>query len=115
MNGAAPGLGRQRLSGNELVRLAGIHPTRADVTFNLPGDRPQLWIEPPGCPAIEVESLLETISLEPDEDRLTLVWSGRLEVACRYPAAELGLVRHRVVWPLPEPPGSRVDHLSDAS
>lgn len=98
-NGAAPGLARARLRGDEPVLLRHLHGQHAELAFALPGEIPELRIQPPGCPVLELEAALDTIYLEPEHDRVSLIWSGSLEVASRYPAEELAAVQHVVRWP----------------
>ena len=98
-NGAAPGLARVRLRGDEPAKLVHLHPAHRELTFRLPGDVPELRIQPPGCPALDLEAQLDTVYLEPDVDRVSLIWSGSLRVASRYPASELSSVQHFVRWP----------------
>ena len=97
-NGAAPGLAKKRLKGNEVVRLVHLHYKFRELIFQLPGEQPRLKIQPPGCPKMELEPLLDTIYIEPSYDRVSLVWSGSLSVACRYPEHEFAQVGHEVVW-----------------
>jgi hypothetical protein len=75
-----------------------MHPTRREFAFRLPGDRPELSIQPPGCPVLPLEAALDSVCLEPDRERVSLVWSGSLRVASRYPGPELAQVKHTVVW-----------------
>lgn len=98
-NGAVPGLAKLRLQGDEPVVLTCLHHRHRELTFRLPAERPELRIQPPGCPALEVEPALDTVYIEPDADRISLVWTGSLQVASRYPPDELNAVEHSVRWP----------------
>jgi len=98
-NGAVPGLARLRLRGDEPVRLVHLHPNERELVFRLPGEVPELRLQPPGCPILELEPALDTVYLEPDCDSVSLIWSGSLQVASRYPPEELAQVEHRVRWP----------------
>jgi len=97
-NGAAPGLSRVRLVGGEPVRLVHLHPSLRELVFRLPQEQPELTIQPPGCPVLPLEAMLDTVHIEPDRGRLSLVWSGSLRVASRYPPDDLAQVKHMVKW-----------------
>lgn len=97
-NGAAPGLARVRLVGDEPVRVVHLHPRLRELSFRLPGERPAIRIGPPGCPMLEIEPALDTVYLEPGAERVCLVWSGSLRVACRYPPDDFEQVKHDVRW-----------------
>jgi hypothetical protein len=95
---APVGLCGARLRGDEPVRLTGLHPSREVVDFHLPGERPRLWIEPPGCGACELEPFLAGVHLAPDEERVTLTWAASLEVAAEYPDDLCLSMRRAVRW-----------------
>jgi hypothetical protein len=97
-NGGAPGLARVRLKGGEPVRITHMHPERRETSFRLPEDKPELSIRPPGCPVIPLEPALDTVYLEPNRERVSLVWSGSVPVASQYPPLELAQVEHAVRW-----------------
>lgn len=98
-NCAAPGLGQQRLEGGERVALSNLHPRHELLEFDLPGDRPRMLIEPPNVPARELLPQLQTVLLEPDEDRVTLTWAGALEVAMAFPPEMCLAMRRVITWP----------------
>lgn len=97
-SGAAPGLGTRRLKGDEEVRLMNMHPELPELVFRLPPVLPTLTIQPPGCPIIPLEPALDTVYIEPHRNRLSLVWSGSIPVACRYPEHDFEQVKHGVQW-----------------
>ncbi|MEJ7731855.1 MAG: DUF2169 domain-containing protein [Polyangiaceae bacterium] len=82
-----------RFVGGETVSLLNLHPERELVHFQLPRTKPQLLVEPPGCRAREVEPLLQTVRIEPDQGRVTLTWAGKLQVA--FPFSEEDCARMR--------------------
>jgi hypothetical protein len=97
-NSAPAGLAVCRLEGAERVSLWNMHAQHELLEFDLPDDRPQLLIEPPGVAARELRPLLQTVLIEPDHDRVTLTWAGVLPVALPYPAEMVASMRHAVVW-----------------
>jgi hypothetical protein len=98
-NAAPAGLAVCRLTGGERVQLWNLHPAHAFLELDLPGDVPEIVIEPPGVAPRRLAPLLQTVLIEPDEDRVTLTWAGVLEVAAPYPEEMIAAMRHGVVWP----------------
>jgi len=88
-----------RLRGGEEVRLDNLHPTWRHIRTNLPSDAPIVRMQPPGCPWFDLEPQLDTVVLDLDAERLSMVWSAKLEVAGRYPDDELAQVVAEVRWP----------------
>jgi hypothetical protein len=95
---APTGLAVCRLAGGERVKLQNIHPEHERLEFDLPDEKPRLLIEPRGCPASEVLSFLATVLLEPEAERVTLTWAGKMEVAMPYPEEALKSVRHAATF-----------------
>src|SRR6185437_5110108 len=69
-NCAPAGLAVCRLEGGERVSVWNMHARHELLEFELPGDRPKLLLEPPGVAARELPALLQTVLVEPDEDRV---------------------------------------------
>ncbi len=88
-----------RLRGGEDIRLDNLHPTWRHIRTNLPSDAPLVRLQPPGCPWFELEPQLDTVVLDLDAKRLSMVWSAKLEVAGKYPDDELAQVVAEVRWP----------------
>jgi hypothetical protein len=97
-NAAPAGLSVARLQGGERVMLHNLHPSHPRLEFDLPGERPRLIIEPPGVGARELDPLLQTVFLYPDDLRVELTWAGALEVAMPYPEAMVKEMRRAALW-----------------
>ncbi len=97
-NAAAPGLGIARLKGNEKVTLWHLSARAEVLELGLPAERPQILIEPPGTRTFELDPVLGTVLIEPDEERVTMTWTGALPVAAPYRADQCEEMRHAVVW-----------------
>jgi hypothetical protein len=95
---AAPGLGIQRLRGGERVTLVHLHPAHERLEFEIPRHSPRMRIEPPNAGARDLLPLLQTVLIEPDDDRLTLTWVGRLDVAAPFSGEMLQRMGHRIGW-----------------
>lgn len=74
--GAAPGLARERLRGDEPVVLQNLHPTIAELAFELPGEAPRFSVRPPDIKVFTPKPVLQTVRIEPDLGRVSLVWAG---------------------------------------
>ena len=97
-NAAPAGLAVCRLDGAERVSLWNMHARHELLEFDLPDDLPRLLIEPPGVAVRKLSPILQTVLIEPDEDRVTLTWAGVLPVAMPYPEEMVAVMRHGLVW-----------------
>jgi hypothetical protein len=97
-NSAPAGLAVCRLQGHERARLWHLHRQHELLELELPGERPRLLLEPPNAGVREMQPLLQTVLIEPDEDRLTLTWTGSILVAAVFPEPMCREMRHAVVW-----------------
>jgi hypothetical protein len=80
------------------VKLSNLHPRHETLQFELPAPRPRLLLEPPGCPAAEMSPHLQTVLIEPEEERVTLTWSGKIETAAPFPKEMTGAIRHAATF-----------------
>jgi uncharacterized protein YjbI with pentapeptide repeats len=74
-NAAPPDQRIQRLVGDETVVMAGLHPSLAEASLPLPGQRAHAMLEVRGKRR-EVALSLDTLWLESDSLRCTLTWRG---------------------------------------
>jgi hypothetical protein len=95
---APAGLSGARLSGGEPASVWNMHPRHEVWEFQLPRERPRLFVGPPGCSPFEVPAVLQTVLVEPEVDRVTLTWSGTLEVAAPYPDEMCRAMERVVRW-----------------
>lgn len=97
-HGATASLVFPTWTGHETVILTGMHPNHDRLEIALPSERPQMVIEPPGAPLVELTPALRTVLIQPDLARLTLVWAGRLAVDDVPSPSQIERVRHAVRW-----------------
>lgn len=97
-NCAPPGLATTQLRGDERVELYNLHRDAEHFVFELPGERPRLLVEPPNAGTFELEPRLTTVFIEPDEDRVTLTWSGSTPAAGIYAPEMCATMRHAAIW-----------------
>lgn len=97
--GASCGLQLPQLHGDERVLLESIHPHHSTFTLQLPGERPRLWVDDREGGHRETRPVLHTVVIEPDEDRLTLLWRGAAPARRPYLPEELEEMPLAVQWP----------------
>lgn len=94
---ASPGLSVP-ITSRIRMSLWNLWPGREMVEVDLPPEVPQLVLEPPGCPPVELEPVLKTVLFDLEEERVVLVWSGSMEVAAPYPGHMCASMRRAVRW-----------------
>lgn len=97
-NGASPWLILPTLTGSERVVLTNVHRTHARLEFELPGERPQVLVDVPGRGPTELAAALATVLIEPDEDRVSLVWGARVAIDLQLTEAQEESLRYAVRW-----------------
>jgi len=80
------------------VFLKNLHPRVAQWKFKLPNDRPKAYVRWPGQAATEVRPEIRTVVLEPDEDRVTLLWVADFALPAPFPMAQVSAIEHAVEW-----------------
>ena len=95
---APAGLAVCRLHGGERLKLLNLHPKHELWEVDLPAEKPQILMEPKGCGVSELSPLLQTVSVEPAEERVTLTWAATLETAAPFSKEALEGVRHAVTF-----------------
>jgi hypothetical protein len=83
LQGAAAGLSRERLRGDELVILSSLHPRVADLRFALPGETPRITLRPPAVKAFTPPPVLQTVRVDPAAGRVTLTWCAAVPLLAR--------------------------------
>jgi len=97
-SGASLGLQLPYLSGDEDFRLDNLHPKQKDYRFRLPGERPEIWTDGREGKFNKTSPVLHTVLIEPDEERLSLVWRGSAQALRPYSPEELDRMPFRVKW-----------------
>ncbi|MDC0723397.1 DUF2169 family type VI secretion system accessory protein [Nannocystis bainbridge] len=95
--GAPLGLQVPHLRGGEPVELHGVHPTRPRWGFTVP-PAPRLHTDGRDGRLNPAEPVLHTVVIEPDLDRITLVWRGAAPARRQYHPQELESMPLRVDW-----------------
>lgn len=98
INGASLSLRLPYLEGTEEIETMNLHPTRPHLRFRLPAGRPRLWVDGRNGNLVETKPVIHTVLLEPDQERLTVLWRG-CAPALRPYREELATMPLRVSWP----------------
>ena len=98
LQGASPGLAVRRLRGDEPVILRNLHRSREDVRFELPGEAPRVVVRVPDVKELSPQTVLQTLRLEPEHDRLSLTWCGVVPLLARVDQDFLDSVELQVSW-----------------
>ncbi|HET9958074.1 MAG TPA: DUF2169 domain-containing protein [Polyangiaceae bacterium] len=94
---AAPGMRLPKLLPGERIALESLHPQNRAWEFTLPAERPRLIYRRPGNAAVEVEAQIRMLLIEPDESRMTVVWTGEAQEAALSEQQFLQ-IEHAVLW-----------------
>lgn len=97
-NGASLGLQLPYLRGDESCLLVNLHPTKQRLELKLPGERPMLWTDGRNGKLNATVPVLHTVLIEPDVDRVSLLWCGSAPALRPYLPAELLTMPFRVEW-----------------
>jgi hypothetical protein len=98
LNGAAPGFQYPHLQPGESIGLTGMHPLEPRVVVKLPSRYPKIWVDGRKGTLKETETVLHTVVIEPDRDRVSLVWRGSAHALRPYLPDELTRMPLKVEW-----------------
>jgi hypothetical protein len=97
-NGASHGLQVPYLRGDEEFELIGMHPGQERWRFRLPGNRPQIWTDGRNGKFNPTQPLVHAVIIEPDENRVGVVWCGAAPALRPYMPDELEAMPFRIDW-----------------
>lgn len=97
-NGASLGLQAEYLRGDESGRLINMHPKKNIFDFKLPGKIPVMRADGRNGKLTPTDSILHTIVIEPEENRLSLVWRGSAKAIRPYSEEELKIMPFEIDW-----------------
>ncbi len=89
-------------------RLENLHPTRKALTFQLPRGAPEMWVDgrKGDGKLVQAPPVLHQVVIEPDDDRVSVVWRGSVPTLRRYTIEELVRMPLLMNWPEEEGCGS---------
>jgi hypothetical protein len=98
LQGAAPGLAVERLSGNEIVLLENLHPKEPSMKLTLPGETPRFTLGLPKLRALEPVPILQTVRIDTDRQRISLTWCGITRMVAHAPEQFIRECKLDVEW-----------------
>ena len=96
---AAIGMRVQALAPGAPVRLAQLHPHEPVWSFNLPSEVPRMAYRLPEQRADALVPQIRCVVLEPDAEKLTVLWAGTRPLDVPLTPKQIESVEHGVVWP----------------
>lgn len=97
-NGASLGLQFRYLAGDESIKLTNIHIKKREFILKLPNDRPKIWVDGRNGKLLATVPVIHTIVIEPDENRVSIVWRGAGAAIRPYHEEELKTMPYKVEW-----------------
>lgn len=97
-NGASLGLQARHFLGGESCRLINIHPTQTEFVFKLPFDQPKIKIDNRKDKLVKANVTMHSVIIEPDSNRLSIVWCGSIKALRPYMEHELKNMPFEVQW-----------------
>lgn len=99
VQGASPGLSVPHLRGGEEIILANVHPVRDILRIRLPKRPPRLWTDARNGRLNPTEPVMHTLLVEPDDERVCIVWRGCAPALRPYMKRELDSMPLLAEWP----------------
>lgn len=85
-------------AGSIEFRLAHLHPERHRIAFHLPPDAPKIFVDGRDGKLLPTTPVLHHVVIEPDFDRVTVLWRGSAPARRRYAVEELMGMPLLVEW-----------------
>ncbi len=98
-NGASPGLAVPYLKEGEEIWLGNMHPRLEALRIKLPLKAPRLFTDGRNGKMNPTEPVMHTVLIEPDEDRVSILWRGSALALRPYMPDELAAMPLRAEWP----------------
>lgn len=98
MCGASLGLQLPFLRDGQEIQLENLHPTQARWSVRLPESRPRIWTDGRKGRFNPTEPVIHTVLIEPDEDRVSVLWRGSAPALRPYLPDELEKMPLFVDW-----------------
>jgi len=96
--GASLGLQFPHFRGGESIQLENMHPKESRIVYRLPSERPRIWVDGRKGTLKETEPVIHTVIIEPDHDRVSVVWRGCATALRPYMPQELEKMPLKVEW-----------------
>ena len=81
------------------VNIAGAHPKHTTWEFILAHETPLLALQMPGSKPIGLDAKIRTVYIQPELDRVSIVWVGEHREATPVGPGKRALIKYAVQWP----------------
>jgi len=95
---ASLGLSIPYVGDGETIVLYNMHPTQEKWEIRLPGQRPEISTDGRNGKMNRTDPVIQSITIEPDHDRVTVVWRGSARAIRPYMDMELDTMPLHVAW-----------------
>jgi len=98
LQSSAPGLRWKAVAPGVEIELRGVHPREASWTFRLDARPPSMYLRVGAQRPAKLVPAIKTMVIEPDADRLSVLWVGEAPLDAPFLPAELEKMQHAVKW-----------------
>jgi hypothetical protein len=95
---SACGMRVKEVAANAALELIHLHPEQQTWKFVLPGKPPRMSLRLPDEAPVELVPTIRTVLLEPDKNRVCLVWVGEHRLSLPVGPGKMSKIQHAVVW-----------------
>jgi hypothetical protein len=95
---SAPGLRWATVPAGVEIELRGMHPRQSSWGFRLEVRAPKLYVRVGKQKPAALVPAIKTMVIEPDQDRVTLLWVGEAPLDLPFTPADLETLQHAVTW-----------------
>lgn len=95
---SAMGMRAEQLDPGSPVELVNCHPRSPHWRFSLAAEKPTLALQLPGEKAVMLEPKIRTVLLEPELDRVSVVWVGEHRVPAPVGPGKRALIKFAAQW-----------------
>ncbi len=96
--GSAVGMRATEIAPGAPAVLHHLHPRSRAWAFRLPTETPEMFLRAPGGEPQRLTPKIRTVLIEPDEDRVSIVWVGETRADAPCTPERLATVEHAVRW-----------------
>ncbi|MBQ0786305.1 MAG: DUF2169 domain-containing protein [Oceanihabitans sp.] len=97
-NGASLGLQSRFLVGGESCLLTNMHPQKKEFLITLPKESPKIKVDGRNGKLLNTDPVIHSVTIEPEENLLTIVWCGSAKAIRPYMQEELEKMPFEVKW-----------------
>jgi Uncharacterized protein conserved in bacteria (DUF2169) len=96
--GAAVGMRAPAIQPGAEVPITNVHPRETLWSFKLPNEVPRMALRLPGQRADELRPQVHQLSIEPDQNRVTMLWVATRPLEQPLTPGQTEAIEHGVIW-----------------